>query len=250
MSIRRIWITGRHVKNLLLFRNITPSFYFIEERKKIAYLNNSKVACSSIKASLYSITIDNKIDDDGFNKAKLSLGKRVPASTRFDNYFKFTFVRNPFERIFSCYFDKVLNPKKKLYFYRDYLFGYIKEGESFDSFVRKISNLPDKYSDGHFKSQYSLIHRNGKTLVDFIGKMENISEDFSHLVNTYDLDQLPHYNKTESAQKPRSIDYFSRELVDLVYQRYRNDFDLWYPDAYQVMLTKLEKIESENKKGN
>ncbi|MEQ8554260.1 MAG: sulfotransferase family 2 domain-containing protein [Cyclobacteriaceae bacterium] len=232
---RRIWIAGRHVKNLVLYGNITPSFFFLDKTRYLAYLNNSKVACSSIKASMYKIRVDNTDNDDAFNLAKTTLGKRVVANFEFSDYFKFTFVRNPFERIFSCYYDKVLNPKGKLYFYRDYLFGYIKEGESFETFVEKACKISDRLADGHFKSQYSLIYRKNKCLVDYIGKMELIQHDFEPLVDKYGLEKLPHYNKTAEQSKPNPKDYYNLRLLDMVYERYKKDFDIWYPGAYELM---------------
>lgn len=82
----------------------------------------------------------------------------------FDAYFKFTFVRNPYDRVYS--------------FYKYFGFANLI---SFDRFV--IDELPRLFSDPRFiyfvKPMVEYVcDDSGKTLVDFVGKVESIDRDF------------------------------------------------------------------------
>jgi len=74
------------------------------------------------------------------------------------SYFLFTFVRDPYDRILSCYINKFLQYKER-FIYEDYLMGYLKENDSFEDFVRKVAVIPDTLSDEHFRSQYSILYK-------------------------------------------------------------------------------------------
>ncbi|WP_268035274.1 sulfotransferase family 2 domain-containing protein [Algoriphagus sp. PAP.12] len=103
----------------------------------------------------------------------------------FESYFKFAFVRNPISRIYSTY--KFLNFDR-----------YV----DFDTFVsKKIDRLSEDKMYGFFmKPAYDyLFDENGKCLVDYIGKFESISVDFTNIISNINFFskniELKHYNK-------------------------------------------------------
>jgi hypothetical protein len=105
---------------------------------------------------------------------------------QFDEYFKFAFVRNPYDRIYSIY---------------KYL-GYIKL-LSFKEFLRHY--LPKLFEDKNLeylvKPMYDYIYDgHGKCLVDFVGKLESIQEDFGLIANRLKLGnvKLQHLNDSNT----------------------------------------------------
>ncbi len=79
------------------------------------------------------------------------------------------------------------------------------------------------------------MYKNGKCSVDYIGRFENIENDFEPIRKKYKLEKLPHFNKTQH-KKDEWKEYYTKEIADLVYKRYRKDFDVWYPNAYKELM--------------
>jgi len=148
--------------------------------------------------------------------------------------FSFAFVRNPWSRLVSEYL------------YRDYRC-------SFKDFVLKhfprVSD--DDYTKGfdgyrHVMPQADfLIDEHGKLAVDFIGRFENLADDFSTLTTQLvgESLRLPHRNKTEikglsklisrlkpKTAKPHYREYYDRETRDAVAQLYKTDIELFKYD--------------------
>ncbi len=106
----------------------------------------------------------------------------------FEQWFKFSFVRNPWERIVSEYR------------YRNYF-----SHRSFRDFV--LNKLPapgfdDKYR--HVMSQYDMLHdRNGRLLVNFVGRFETLQEDFDSVCESLAITEsrLPHINSSDKQSR-------------------------------------------------
>ncbi len=101
----------------------------------------------------------------------------------FETYFKFAFVRNPWDRIVSEYK------------YRGYMNHY-----SFKEFLFKHMPNPswsDQYC--HIIPQYDFLYNGeGKLLVDFIGKFESLQEDYDKICQMLDIPKhtMSHANKS------------------------------------------------------
>lgn len=215
--------------NLSRYGNYEPREYVINDDKKIIYLNNSKVACTSIKIAIFGF---NQIKDDNSVHCILRSHRKDEINKKdYKNYYIFTYVRNPFERLVSLYKNKVCEEKQ---YFDDYLFGFMSPDKGFEVFVKKIMLIPDFLADRHFRSQYSLIYKNGKCMVDFVGKIENIDESYKKLEKRFNLDSLPHYNSTK---KTDWMDFYSVDLAKKVYKRYKKDFKQFgYTHYYYELL--------------
>jgi hypothetical protein len=140
-------------------------------------------------------------------------------------FFKFAFVRNPFDRLVSCYESKYHNDKIKRpngpFIFDKYLFGALKNDKGFENFAKRICLIPDMFADRHFQSQYFQIYKNKKNTLDYVGKFENIAEDFDFIKNKFKLNDLPHYNKSGNKNW---MDYYDLKLARKIYKRYKKDF--------------------------
>ena len=197
--VKKIRIFRVRVRNLVEHKNVYDLKWKFSQNGKAVYLGNAKVATVSITASLLGVdgadsyTPVKKMWEWGMVSGKL----KNPSS-----YYKFSFVRNPFSRLVSCYESKYHNDrqyhhidKKKMRFYK-YLCGYLRKDEGFDIFIKKIVRIPYWLMDYHFRLQSDILFDNkGRCRVDYVGKFENIQEEFSEIARIYDLTPLPHYNK-------------------------------------------------------
>ncbi len=156
---------------------------------------------------------------------------RRQAATRFSDCFKFTFVRNPWTRLYSCYLTRVVT-KPNRYFRR---FG-LDKCRRFDDFVRRVCEIPDERADKHFVSQDYLLTYGGAFLPDAVYRFEAYRQDcqtvrkiIENRTNVRLLD-IPHYYPSDSDAFHQA---YTPELIDRVGSRYRADcerFGYRYPD--------------------
>ncbi|WP_462252978.1 sulfotransferase family 2 domain-containing protein [Ekhidna sp.] len=129
---------------------------------------------------------------------------------KYGSHYKFAFVRNPWDRLVSCYSDKVVGKK---------MFRSCWD-KDFSHFVDYVSEFDLRYSDRHFRLQSALIPEH----VDFIGKFENLSSDFEKIVEELKLplDKMEHRNK--SSRKDYK-DYYDDNLRLKVAELYKEDIE-------------------------
>ena len=190
--------------------HLEPHRYAIITDKHIAYLINCKAACSSLMASLMEedINMDHLVQDQNDNDYYPIHRKAEQRRIVYDEldaegaaFFTFTFVRNPFSRLVSCYEDKYhkalkINNGRRAY--DNYLCGYMARDEGFTAFIKKVCSLPYRLMDRHFKRQYDLIYDSkGNSRCDYIGHFETLKDDFDPIRIRYGLADLPHLNQTD-----------------------------------------------------
>jgi len=229
----KAWLKQYLPAPLLRFVNLPRSIYvyqrsqyvFCRERN-IIYVVLNKNACTSIRATMSEDPADRS------NTVRKDL-KTLPDN---GNYFKFTFVRNPFSRLYSCYKDRVVNHPS---YYDYYLGGYLCDTRSFAVFVRKINNIPVFLADEHFTVQYHRLYKQHGVALDFIGKYENLHKEFEPIRKKYRLNALPHLHKSH-AHPVDWRDHYTRATAAMVYRKYKQDFDTWYPHAYDELIAYLD----------
>ena len=127
----------------------------------------------------------------------------------FNSVFKFTFVRNPWDWQVSLYHYILENPENH---------GYeetMKMG-SFRNFVFSREKLS-------FTQTSCLVDESGNLLVDFVGKFENLDQDFQSICRKVGIAAcLPHINKTK---RTRYQGYYDAETRDLTARLYAEDIE-------------------------
>lgn len=143
-------------------------------------------------------------------------------------YYKFTFVRNPWDRLHSAYFflkKGGINHEDKS-FAEQYLSSII----SFEDFV--LNWLTEDKLDlyWHIMPQYKFITSSAdcrKIMVDFLGRFENLEQDFNMVTNRIGFKNVKLENVNVNQQKLTAYtkDY-SKEMIDKVAEIYSRDIEL------------------------
>ena len=145
---------------------------------------------------------------------------------KFQQYFKFTFVRNPYDRLFSAYtFLKKggLNELDRCWAEQN-----LTSFPDFESFVHGWVTPENIWSWVHFKPQHWWICDASFNLkVDFVGRFERMDEDVAVVQARLGMPvaRLPKINVTI---RPRTKeDAYTAEMRAIVGEVYRNDFELF-----------------------
>jgi hypothetical protein len=199
----------------------------ISHSKKFIFIHNYKVAGTSIKNALipHSSVSNSKeplkrklwhllgqypniysADFPAHIHAK-ELKEKLP-DTLYREYFKFGFVRDPWDWQVSLYTYMLKSPKHRQH-------EFIKKMNSFEKYIRWRVNE-------EVRLQKNAFYDGDKCLVDFVGKMENLDADFKKVCNQININvTLPYLNKsrTESSY----LKYYDQTTIDLVYEAFLDD---------------------------
>lgn len=141
----------------------------------------------------------------------------------FDQYFKFAFVRNPWERLVSAYVYFLQdggNPYRQNWACRQ--FGHFAD---FDEFVKHWVPLRAMRSEKpHFHTQSSFVTLGGRVGVDFLGRMENLEEDFATIARRLGREvALPRMNVSPRDRPYR--DFYTTASRQIVAEIYAEDIE-------------------------
>lgn len=130
-----------------------------------------------------------------------------------DGYFKFTFVRNPFDRFVSyCAFMT----RQHGAFERD------PQGT-----MRKILFEVRPVDHVHFQPQHTLLTNADDALeMDFIGRVERMQDDYDAVCAKIGIPSRA-LDKVNSSQRGDYRQYYDQPLIDGVTELYRRDLELF-----------------------
>ena len=229
--------------------------YIISDEAGFAYFVVPKVACSSIKTallSLFDLDADESIREDdasdldvhrlfarsGYQINKNQLARRMDRG-EFQGHFKFAFVRNPWDRLVSCYSDKVMDVKEAEVGEPPFRHlpsakgSRLYKGMPFAEFVETVYEIPDEESNMHFVSQHVVVCGPGegrRIMADFVGRFENLAADFDAVAQRIGGGrrlELPHSMRSASRKSRSYTEFYDDRLRDLVYERYRDDIEIF-----------------------
>lgn len=145
--------------------------------------------------------------------------------------FTFTFVRNPWDRVVSIFEHQINNCGL------DFITGddKITKFRTFISLVKWLweQDLLKYELDGHLRPQTFYTHNNGKQIVDFYGRYENMSEDLKNLSKMCEFNfenvNIPSINKSNERFSEYK-NYYSignGVMKSIVNELYREEIELY-----------------------
>lgn len=191
------------------------SFKQFDETRSI-FIHIPKAAGISVSRSLYG---NNAGGHNKVSRYSLLFSKK-----EYTEYFKFTIVRNPWDRLFSAYNflkqgglnDWDANWSKK----------HLEDYKTFEGFVMNWISPKNLYSHTHFIPQLDFIRllSNRCLPVDFIGFFECLEDDFSIISQRVNPSaQLSHSNKSNDKASLNYQDHYTPEMIEVVRKAYKND---------------------------
>ena len=196
------------------FENDIQRSLCVNPSRKLIYYKPGKAAGTSI----FRMTLQPMggwiIQKD--NPKEFSQWIETTTDDEMDKYFSFIFVRNPFSRLVSYWNDTERSSQ---------------DGSSeFRQFVKRKDNI---FKDGvptalHYQTQSSLVEIPDatKSNLNFVGKVENIDEDWSKLCSTVGI---PH--KKIGRHKSRTYEHctslYDDESKKIVTDMYQRDLDVF-----------------------
>lgn len=163
------------------------------------------------------------------HQSYLSLKDEGLIDSNFDaSAFKFTFVRNPFDRTVSMftYLQKT---------------GVLHDRMSFKTFCFMLNDRAFAPIGSYNDQQLSICNpqvewiknSDGSSLVDFVGRMENVAADFHIVCDKLGITcDLPHSNRSVHGRYVEYYDDVSRSIIEDVYAEDLQHFDYRFEAAY------------------
>ena len=140
---------------------------------------------------------------------------------KWDTAYKFTFVRNPWDKVVSHYEYRRKRNKTEV----------ATRGVSFSEWVKKTYG-PEKdpfyYNNPRaFQAQVEWLKNDeGDIDMNYIGKFESINEDFDKIMRAIGIDaELPHLNAT--SKRGGYQGYFDDETRQIVAEWFREDIEVF-----------------------
>ena len=143
----------------------------------------------------------------------------------FRSYFKFTIVRNPWDRLVSAFFFLKKGGLGKRD--REWAEANLSPYSDFDDFVKRWLKRKNVRLYEHFRPQRDFICAHGSDpLTDFVGYYENIEQDFSTICDRLGIKRELLTTNVNRDRRRAYMTYCSDETREIVAEVYREDISL------------------------
>ena len=176
---------------------------------KAIHVHIPKCAGMSIEEAFGMAIIKDKRGSRGSRHFHKSFVINKFGSKIWNSYFKFAFVRNPWERFVSLYFFRKKHQRSHI------------RGRSFKACMMNFfKEYTPRDSSLHF-----WIMEGDKQVVDFVGRFENLHEDFAKVCSIIGANvTLNHINKTNHTHYSH---YYDDECLQFVTENCKRDIELF-----------------------
>ena len=243
MIVKKLDIIGRASRTLKYclkhrLRPIPTSCIHVSYKYKFIYFPICKVASRACAQSIHDLhgysnnpNIKNK---ERVHVRCIDYFLRLPKH-QYDDYHKWVFVRNPWDRLYSCYLNKIYDiidifncpPFPAVYM------GWVEDSfklnpMTFEAFVKLVGKTPDFLCDGHFLPQHYFFNLQE---MDFIGRFENFEADMLKVLNIvapgYGIKKFERRNQSSSRGGKAYREHYTDEMREIVARKYARDIELF-----------------------
>lgn len=183
----------------------------VSKEKKTVYLHIAKTGGSSISRELQL----NGLDDGVLTGRRVHIQKKLDyfrdLVDSWDDYFKFTFIRNKYDQLVSLYhYDKNTSHVRN---------------KTFDEFIVDIvANSEDEY--GYWIDQYFLTVYNGINFFDTIGTTEKHDENWRDICDQIGISSRGTKVNVGSYDKSRpTSSFYTSHAIDVVRKKFADEIE-------------------------
>ncbi|MEM1324850.1 MAG: sulfotransferase family 2 domain-containing protein [Bacteroidota bacterium] len=201
----------------------------LSHHRRFIFIHNYKVAGTSIRAALapYQYSLSERLlrkigkkpnaplsHDDHLQATAI---QQLIPSPQFEQYFKFGFVRNPWDWQVSLYRYTLQHSAHKQH-------EMVSKMSGFEEYMHwRVEHDVQLQKDFFY-------NENGECLVNFIGRFESLATDFQYICQQIGIKaQLPHHNK--SRDDHAFLKHYNAATLALITQYYQEDIEAF---GYQM----------------
>lgn len=180
---------------------------------KFIYFKNKKCASTSVENYFIDLLQDENILTHKNTQLRFShtspiIIKNYIGDEKFNNYFKFCVIRNPYDRLVSYFYHFILRNKNN---------DIEKDINKFRTFVK--SELPN------FLETYTI---DSNFICDYHIRYENLEREINYVCEKFNLDKNINLKNIYSNIRPKNIDYkiyYDSETKTIVENKYKIELD-------------------------
>ena len=186
----------------------------INHKHKFIFIHIPRTGGTSIEQQF---SHDVGVSGDGTKHWNLDQYKEALSNEQFDNYFKFTFIRNPWDIVISKYMDRgwYSSPIQG----RGGEIGYYS-GQKLSYFLNHYQPARHEYGDSFFD------YFNPKQ-IDFVGRFEDRDEGLNFISKKIGINLNPQTKSRSNSDKKHYTEYYDDETRQMVAERYAQDIELF-----------------------
>lgn len=215
----------------LSYQKIEKVYYLLSYDKKYIFLINPLVASQSMRSGLNANSIEEGYDLFFRSHEIVEFPK-----DEFYDFHRFCIVRNPWERVLSCFHKKVTNANTSLKLLLISRHPEIRLDMRFEEFVDFLCgpNGVDEKSDSHWMSQHSLLSDPlNNPLWSHFYKLEEFSGSMYDAVHAAGINsfKIPRIGSSEQMAVKRKKNnfrtYYNDETWNKIASRYAEDIEIF-----------------------
>ena len=227
----------------------------VDEKLKILFCYIPKIACTQWKTVMARLggTETKLWIHDPRNFKFLGDYPTEEVDRILQTYFKFVFVREPFERLLSAYLDKFYSGDPDFHnnYGREIIKKYRPGGNpedryvTFDEFLNYVLHIGKGYWNEHWQTYDKLCHPCG-IQYNFIGKFENLEQEAPYVLEMSGISRILNISFPEikpsmtSSKVPVYYSQISKERFYAVLQLFGNDTEMFRYDLPKSLYNILD----------